>query len=243
MGVDSRSLANTLVQLIGRPGYLVRDYISGHRQVSFPPVNMLVIVCLLVVIFETVFHLHKDLLPFQFHHETIDNAIAWINSQKSWAMLLVQSPLILPTWVVFLFAPAYPRHSLPEGFFLQVFLSVQGLLFSFFGYWSTSVENLLCLIYMCLTYRQLFGYSWWGTLWQLVVTYVSCLIIALPVLLALMLPGYDEHDYVGGHVNNDNAVIRILIVTAALILLAAGILFVTHLINRRTDRKLFDLYG
>lgn len=41
-GLDSRSLTYTLVQLMGRPGYLVRDYISGHRQVSFPPVKALV---------------------------------------------------------------------------------------------------------------------------------------------------------------------------------------------------------
>ena len=31
-GLDSRSLTYTLVQLMGRPGYLVREYISGHRQ-------------------------------------------------------------------------------------------------------------------------------------------------------------------------------------------------------------------
>ena len=56
-GLDSRSLGSTLVQLLLRPGYLVRNYISGRRQVSFPPVKMLVIVCLFVVLFETVFHL------------------------------------------------------------------------------------------------------------------------------------------------------------------------------------------
>ena len=61
-GLDSRSLTYTLVQLLGRPGYLVRDYISGHRQVSFPPVKMLVIVCLFVVVFESVFHQENKVL-------------------------------------------------------------------------------------------------------------------------------------------------------------------------------------
>ena len=36
-GMDNRSLSFTLVQLVLRPGYLVRDYLSGKRQVSFPP--------------------------------------------------------------------------------------------------------------------------------------------------------------------------------------------------------------
>ena len=69
-GMDSRSLGYTLLQLLGRPGYLVRDYISGRRQVSFPPVKMLVIVCLFVVIFETVFHLENDVVTIKFNELT-----------------------------------------------------------------------------------------------------------------------------------------------------------------------------
>ena len=112
-GMDSRSLTYTLVQLLGRPGYLVRDYISGRRLVSFPPVKMLVIVCLFVVIFEMVFHLHRDVLSLTFNNQAVNQVIEWINSQKNWATLLVNSVYILPTWLVFRFAPGYPRHTLP----------------------------------------------------------------------------------------------------------------------------------
>lgn len=45
-GMDNRSLSFTLVQLALRPGYLIHDYISGKRQVAFPPVKMLFIVAL-----------------------------------------------------------------------------------------------------------------------------------------------------------------------------------------------------
>ncbi len=98
--MDSRLLGYTLVQLLGRPGYLVRDYISGRRQVSFPPVKMLVIVCLFVVIFETVFHLDSTVLKIKFNIQEVDAVIAWINSQKSWATLFMQSLYILSTWLV-----------------------------------------------------------------------------------------------------------------------------------------------
>ena len=117
-GLDSRSLTYTLVQLLGRPGYLVRDYISGHRQVSFPPVKMLVLVCLFVVIFESVFHVKNDVLGITFNIQKLDEIVGWINAQKSWATLFLQSFYILPTWLVFRFAPSYPRHTLPEGFFV-----------------------------------------------------------------------------------------------------------------------------
>ena len=49
-GMDTRSLPNTLLQLLWRPGHLISDYIGGHRQVCYKPVNMLFIVALAYVI-------------------------------------------------------------------------------------------------------------------------------------------------------------------------------------------------
>ena len=224
-GLDSRSLSYTLVQLLGRPGYLVRDYISGHRQVSFPPVKMLVLVCLSVVIFESVFHLENNVISMHFKDEKIDSVIAWINAQKSWATLLYQSLYILPTWLVFRFAPGYPRHTLPEGFFLQVFLSVQSLLLSFLGYWNSDIELWLWLIYMYSTYRQLFGYDWWSTLWRFVVVMLLHLGVMATVAAAVtvLLLHRDNGSYV-----------YFLVLISAIVLLAAVMLFVTHRINKRT---------
>jgi hypothetical protein len=224
-GLDSRSLGYTLVQLLGRPGYLVRDYISGHRQVSFPPVKMLVLVCLSVVIFESVFHLENDVIGMNFKDEKIDSVVAWINAQKSWATLLYQSLYILPTWLVFRFAPGYPRHTLPEGFFLQVFLSVQSLLLSFLGYWNSDIELWLWLIYMYITYRQLFGYGWWSTLWRFVVVMLSHLVV-IATIAAVVLVLFIYRD------EESNAIF--LLIIAAMVLLTAVMLLVTHRINKRT---------
>lgn len=226
-GLDSRSLSYTLVQLMGRPGYLVRDYISGRRQVSFPPVKMLVLVCLIVVIFESVFHVENDVLGMRFKNEKIDEVIEWINAQKSWATLLFQSVYILPTWVAFRYAPGYPRHTLPEGFFLQVFLSVQALLLSFFGYWIGMVETGLCLVFMYITYRQLFGYGWWSTLWRFAVIILSQVIanfVAVAITMGLFM--YDDEDLD----------VLFLTIIAAIALLPVCLLFITHLINKRTFR-------
>ena len=224
-GLDSRSLGYTLVQLLGRPGYLVRDYISGHRQVSFPPVKMLVLVCLSVVIFESVFHLENNVISMHFKDEKIDSVMAWINAQKSWATLLYQSLYILPTWLVFRFAPSYPRHTLPEGFFLQVFLSVQSLLLSFLGYWNSDIELWLWLIYMYITYRQLFGYGWWSTLWRFVVVMLLHLGVMATVAasVTVLLLHRDHGSYV-----------YFLVLISAIVLLTAVMLIVTHRINKRT---------
>ena len=229
-GLDSRSLTYTLVQLLGRPGYLVRDYISGHRQVSFPPVKALVLVCLFVVLFETVFHVENEVLPIKFDVQKINAIVEWVNSQKSWATLFFQSLYILPTWLVFRFAPGYPRHTLPEGFFLQVFLSVLSLLLCFLGYWNGYVETVLWTVYMYIAYRQLFGYGWWSTLWRLVAVILSQLAIVTAVLVIVIVCSYDEQDIAVTYE-------AFLIIIGVLILLTAVILFVTHRINKRTYRN------
>lgn len=234
-GLDSRSLIYTLVQLLARPGYLVRDYISGHRQVSFPPVKMLVIVCIFVVFFETVFHVKNDVLPILLDVQQINEAIKWLNSQKSWATLLVQSFCILPTWMVFRYAPAYPRHTLPEGFFLQVFLSVQALLLGFFGYWSTPVESVLCFAYMYITYRQLFGYSWWGTLWRFFIVLLSQFVMLITTICMVYFV------YEGSNHTDKHKTFLVFIATiatfAALSAVFAVMFYVIHLINKRTFNK------
>lgn len=225
-GLDSRSLSYTLVQLLGRPGYLVRDYISGHRQVSFPPVKMLVIVCLFVVVFESVFHVKNDVLGIKFDVQKIDEIVEWINAQKSWATLFLQSFYILPTWLVFRFAPGYPRHTLPEGFFLQLFLSVLSILLVFVGYLNENLELALWIIYMYITYRQLFGYGWWGTLWRLAVILLLAVITMVTVVVIVGI-FYD-------HKGINEMLTEMLIILTAEVLLTVFVLFVTHRINMRT---------
>lgn len=195
--MDSRSLTYTLFQLMTRPGYLVRDYISGRRQVSFPPVKMLVIVSLFAVIIETVFHLENEVLIFHLENPVIAKIIKWFNDNKSWGMLLYYLFFIPPTWLVFRFAPGYPRHTLPEGFFLQVFLSTLSLLLSFLDYVNDDVENVVVSIYMVITYHQLFGYGWWGTLWRCLVTFLTLPMMILPIILvAFWFNSGDERDAV-----------------------------------------------
>jgi cbb3-type cytochrome oxidase subunit 3 len=226
-GMDSRSLSYTLFQLLTRPGYLVRDYISGRRQVSFPPVKMLVIVSLFMVIFESVFHLENEVVSIHFNIPEIDNVIKWFNDNKSWGTLFYQIFFILPTWVVFRFAPGYPRHTLPEGFFLQIFVSTQSLLLTFLDYLSADFENVVATIFLIITYRQLFGYSWWGTLWRFIITALTALMMILPFFLVAFLFSNDDR--------KDDVINAGLWLLAIVILLVAVMLFVTYRISRKKE--------
>ena len=234
-GMDSRSLSYTLFQLVTRPGYLVRDYISGHRQVSFPPVKMLVIVGLFAVIFQTVFHIEGEkVLPIKFGIPAIDNAVKWFNDNKSWGELFYSSFCILPTWAMFRFGPRYPRHTLPEGFFLQVFLSVQGILWEFLNCFCGGISSYIEFIYTIITYRQLFGYSWWGTIWRYVVTVIVTLLMFVTFMIPFLVLSKDinvEADDI------PKAILMGSVIIAVMLLLSALILFIPYCISLRKYKK------
>ena len=113
---------------------------------------------------------HKTLLARKARSRAVgafDHFIEWLENHEDWGTLAFCSIFILPTWLLFRKAPAYPKHTLPEGFFIQVFQCIQIVIVSFV------VDDLLLLIslpflliYNYINYKQLFGYGVWGTIWR-----------------------------------------------------------------------------
>ena len=190
-GMDSRSMPYSLWQLLWRPGYYIHDYLSGRRQVSFPPVKMLFIVAVFAMVAD---HLIGDSAPevtaaVSSTPTTLENIGNFLENNLGWGMLLTTSLFILPTWVLFRFSPRHDHHTLPEGFFIQVFMSTLILLLNFIsvlaGLFSSSAEMLITMfifVYYIIVYHQLFGYGWWGTIWRL----LCCLFSILFTLLFLV---------------------------------------------------------
>ena len=81
---------------------------------------------------------------------------------------------ILPTWVMFRYSPRHTHHTIPEGFFIQVFFMVICVVLSFLfiplDYAKSPFllfsSTLVTAVYYVIGYKQLFGYSLWGTLWR-----------------------------------------------------------------------------
>ena len=196
-GMHSRSLPFTLLQLFLRPGYVMSDYISGKRQVSFPPIKMLVLIGVLGVVVDfltgaingmvyhegekmgyvnDVFywlneHLHGLFPP---PSDYLNDVFMWLNTHPDAFSLILLSFLIIPVYFIFRFSPRNPRHTLPQGFFIQVFSTAVFLILNML-YDITSLGWLVVLlgaVMIYLTYKQLFGYGVWGTLWRVVAEFV-----------------------------------------------------------------------
>ena len=189
-GLNNRSLVYSLVQLLLRPGYFISDYISGKRQVSFPPVKMLAIIALLGVLVD---YLIGSPITGVFNNDfdfagdkmlLIDNAFEWMNLHPEVMSVILLSYLIIPIYFIFRFAPRNTRHTLPQGFFIQVFSAVAFLIFNIFDD-VTSLHMVIFVlgnVWFYFAYKQLFGYSWWGTLWRLALALVCAHLLALLML-------------------------------------------------------------
>ena len=207
-GMSNRSLPYTLWQLIWRPGFLIRDYLSGHRQVSFPPVKMLFIVGLASYLLTSwlttapadATNHRKDA------YEVYDRIIDWFSFHYDWGALVAFSFFIIPVYFYFRFAPRYTGHTLPEGFYIQVFMGTLFLMVqlavdlipaSGSSYWLEIIALItIFLLILGRAYKQLFGYGIWGTMWRVMATLVTALLFFLVFIrLFIASTAFTVHDW------------------------------------------------
>ncbi|MBQ9338957.1 MAG: DUF3667 domain-containing protein [Paludibacteraceae bacterium] len=183
-GFESRSAVYTIWQLLLRPGYLVRDYISGKRQVSYPPVKLLFIMAAIVALAEYFFPRPAE-APVQTGIEYLNHALEWLDNHKNVSELLSCCVFILPTWLFFRKAPLYTHHTIPEGFYLQVYLAILSYIFYSILPGLKGLALALSLVYFYITYKQLFGYGYWGTFWRslLCITFSFAFVIFITVVI------------------------------------------------------------
>ena len=171
-GLGSRSIPLSIWQLLYRPGYFISDYISGKRQLSFPPVKMLFII---TFIYANVFYwFFPEVLNLPLEEQGEIGYKLWIRQHYSLAMLAMSVLTIIPTWVIFRRSPRNSHHTIPEGFFIQVLLQTLTIVLSLLTIpldfiksdFSTAAYDLLIMAYYFIAYKQLFGYGIWGTLWR-----------------------------------------------------------------------------
>lgn len=173
-GLGTRSLPYSLWQLLVRPGYFISEYISGKRQVSFPPVKMLFVVAIL---FSIIFYwFFPDVLGLQAipSHNSFDE---WTRSNYGWSRLILGLCFLFPTWILFRNAPHHTHLTIPKTFFIIVFMSILEIMIETFVFGAGALfgasEGVIIIIiyflmalYYYFAYKQIFGHGAWATLWR-----------------------------------------------------------------------------
>lgn len=77
-GLGNRPMFRTLKELFWRPGYMIRDYLNGHRQFYFPPFKLVAVAVVLLVFVGWLTGVH-GLSPLSFFAEVVglDKVTDW----------------------------------------------------------------------------------------------------------------------------------------------------------------------
>lgn len=254
-GLGTRSLLYSIWQLLLRPGHLISDYISGKRQVSFPPVKMLFIIA---VLYSMLYYwlLPKAMVNISYDEmkagmQAFDDISMSIKNNYSWFSLIMALLAVLPTWFMFRYSPRHTAHTLPEGFFIQVFLAVIMLVLCFLLMPLVLVDlflySYLALfilgIYYIIVYKYLFGYGLWGTLWRSGFILLGVIVLGVGAILILF-----DIDFKAVPQITELSDEQLLLIKNAYgygSLFVAAMLFITgyviNLIATRKERKLQNL--
>lgn len=208
-GMGNRSMFRTIRDLALRPGYMIRDFLSGRQMVYFPPFKMLFIFITLSFFVSHLRHsdqmFEKGLtdgtenLDVEFAN-SIKQVFVTINnhpSETSLVTLLVLTPLF---YRLFRKSPAIDKLRFSEMFITLVYMTVllniisvvaDGfiLLVDIFGIdissYVNSISGILIVILAYAASRQLFGFSPWQTIWRMILA--AALFLMLVLFLTFVL--------------------------------------------------------
>ena len=250
-GLGTRSLLYSIWQLLLRPGHIIAEYIEGKRQVSFPPVKMLFIIAVLYSMifywfFPDVLGISLEVEATKEQQEILGDFDRLSKTYYSWYALIMAMLAVLPTWVMFRFSPRHTAHTLPEGFFIQVFLAILMIVFSFLLIPIAMIDKSLYLlviygfygIYYLIVYKYLFGYSLWGTLWRS--GFVLSTVIFLMGAIVLMLTNIGKamsQKVPEANISEEQILFGKMVYVGGSTLLAFMVLGVGYLFNLIATRK------
>lgn len=227
-------LFRTFWHLLWRPGYLINDYLSGKRKICTSPVNTLIMIGVVFVLVRSLFGIgFSNDISFQSlsveGRNILENINNWSEQNKGWYYLILCLFFTIPTWVLFRHSPRHPRHTLVEGFFIQVFVFIIflmfELLFMILGEKPRMFFSVVLFFYFVFTLGPVFGYNWWSTLWRSVLVMITASLMQF--MIPLLIGAIVEYHSVAGFF-----LILFLFLCFSSVILVAG-----YMIGRRTERR------
>ena len=208
MGFDPR-LTLTTKELFWRPGYMMRDYMSGYAQFYYPPFNMLVITTLFFVIVCWLRGLHVE-SNAQFLYDDffvrygapewvtilfakVDVMLQWLHKSPAWKVIFFGIFYIIASCMVFA-----KRMSFMEIFFIHIYIFCQMQILGtvyllltgcevYFNIPPFAVPIPLGIAFLCYDYMQLYNLGLWASLWRTILSFAIGYVLVLLFFAAPML--------------------------------------------------------
>ena len=210
-GMGNRGMFRTLRDLILRPGYLIRDYISGMQMAYFPPFKLLFLLTALLLVVDSGVNLKGEDYLANYHEKTVKtgNSFAKKDKQKEttrderWDRVIVKlrefresNPAFF--WVAMLFVLSLPLYlffrkcpNIPDLRFSELLIAmvytwgmhtIYEIVLTFFGVYNSLIDE-ASLLLSIIPLKQLSGFKWWRTSLYLLLSYLAAIVILLAAAL------------------------------------------------------------
>lgn len=210
-GMGNRGMFRTLRDLILRPGYLIRDYISGMQMAYFPPFKLLFLLTALLLVVDSGVNLKgKDYLA-AYHENTVKTGNSFAKKDKQeettrderWDRVIVKlrefresNPAFF--WVALLFVLSLPLYlffrkcpNIPDLRFSELLIAmvytwgmhtIYEIVLTFFDVYNSPIDE-ASLLLSIIPLKQLSGFKWWRTSLYLLLSYLAAIVILLAATL------------------------------------------------------------
>ena len=167
----------------------------------------------------------------------------WMKKYYSWFSLFMAVLAVVPTWIMFRYSPRHTAHTLPEGFFIQVFLANVMIALSFVIVPLGLIDQMVVMVvssvffalYYIIVYKYLFGYGLWGTLWRSAFVYLTVLFLLSAGFVVVFK--FDFNQITGLKLTEDQLKFVKMAYTGMFVALALIVLAVGFVINYIATRK------
>lgn len=195
---------HTCLELCYRPGYMMRDYIEGHRKEYVKPIPLLfllgtVLLLLHLALYRTgmsegITIVSDDVMEASDNMrilEIIETVGRWMLENRSLSMLMMVTLMVLPNRLCFNWVDRAKRLNVSEHFFVMAFLGCQMTMVHIvempIEYWKHQEvlmgSGMLPVIIMTINHKQLFGIGWWRSLKLTLTSWVLTIGLGLLVLI------------------------------------------------------------
>ena len=211
-GMGNRGMFRTLRDLILRPGYMIRDYISGMQMAYFPPFKLLFLLTALLLIVDSGVNLKgknrydksdkeqivkesddsvvkkQADMTYNDYCEKLTQELKTLSEKNPslfWLLLLVV--LSVPLYPLFRKSPAIPDLRFSEQLITLVYtydmFAIYNIIFSFLCIPNGIVDVIWLL--PAIPLKQLSGFKWWRTILYLFLSYIAMFTIIIGMVCAI----------------------------------------------------------
>ena len=209
-GVGNRGMFRTLRDLLLRPGYMIRDYISGMQMAYFPPFKLLFLLTALWTLVQSGVNLEGTNYLAERHERTVekyggqgedafDNAFntvfynlsEFLETKTAFAYLVIALLVTLPLYLFFRKSPNIPDMRFSEMVVTMVYITslieITAIVIDFLPFSIIQDFNEVTLILPVVAMKQLSGFPWWKTILFAILSYAIALILAFLFISAFII--------------------------------------------------------